>query len=152
MAKKKLPKAGDLEYTQIKELSFAYSIPDNVMPDQKEANILYEIDIIKMLSPEMGLIRFIFTINLTSQTSGKKVTGTYATEHIFKVNNFSDYYNEAEGQYEVDDGLNRALTTQAYATVRGLFFQRFNGTWFGQLILPIKMPGRSVANPGAISE
>ena len=142
MAKKIASKTGKLQYVQIREIAFTYLIPDDIeFPEENEDTIQFDMEIVKMLSQEEEMIRLIFTINLKVEVKDKKeAKSTYSTEHLFKVGNFSELVKRTDDHFEVNEALDKTITGLAYSTIRGLFLQRFKGTWFSDFILPITKP------------
>jgi hypothetical protein len=142
MAKKKFD-IGKLDYLNIRDIAFTYSMPDEPSLPEKEGNpTSYGMEIVKMFNMDQEIIRLVFTIQLeTMLETAKGIKGVYTTEHLFQVKGLSEWVTKAEEKFVVDPDLNEMLTIQAYSTARGMIHQKFNGTWFSDFVLPVAKSG-----------
>jgi hypothetical protein len=142
MAKKKFD-IGKLDYLNIRDIAFTYSMPDEPSLPEKEGNpTSYGMEIVKMFNMDQEIIRLVFTIQLeTMLEAAKGIKGVYTTEHLFQVKGLSEWVTKAEEKFVVDPDLNEMLTIQAYSTARGMIHQKFNGTWFADFVLPVAKSG-----------
>jgi hypothetical protein len=142
MAKKKFD-IGKLDYLNIRDIAFTYSMPDEPSLPEKEGNPTgYSMEIVKMFNMDQEIIRLVFTIQLeTMLETAKEIKGVYTTEHLFQVKGLSEWVTKAEEKFVVDPDLNEMLTIQAYSTARGMIHQKFNGTWFSDFVLPVAKSG-----------
>jgi hypothetical protein len=129
-------------YLDIRDQGFTYSQPDQPDPTEEQNNPTgYTYEIIKMFSLEKEIIRLDFTIDLESLLpNGKKIKGSYTTEHLFLVNELSTWIDKTNDQYEVNTDLEDMLSDIAYSTIRGLLRHKFSGTHFAKFIIPVKSP------------
>jgi hypothetical protein len=148
MAKKKFD-IGKVDYLDIRDLTFTYSMPEESgIPEKQENSTQYTLEIVKMFSLEQEIIRLVFSIHLqTMLPDAKEIKGLYTTEHLFHVNDLSGWINKTEDHFEVNNDVEDTLTGLAYSTVRGLLHQKFNGTWFADFILPVTKPVIAEQNP-----
>ena len=68
------------------------------------------------------------------------ITGSYTHEMIFKIENLSDFIEEANGENKIDASLGSTLASIIYSTVRGLIYGRSQGTSLGVVVLPVIAP------------
>lgn len=141
MAKRKI----DLDkiiYLDIRDQAFTYSQPDEPDPTEEQNNPTgYSYEVIKMFSLEKEIIRLDFTIDLQSiSPGGKRIKGSYTTEHLYLIPDLQTLIDKTNDQYEVNTELEDMLTDIAYSTIRGLLRHKFSGTQFAKFILPVKSP------------
>jgi len=138
MAKKTTFQIDKITYLKIREIEFSYLAPDDFVVDENPETIHFSLDVVKMVDPEEGIVRLVFTLHVNTGLENKKeVKGTYITEHLFQINGFEDLIAKTNEDFEVDEALETALTSLAYSTMRGLFFKKFEGTLFSRFILPV---------------
>jgi len=138
MAKKKFD-IGKLNYFNIRDIAFTYSMPDETTVPEKEGHpTRYGMEIVKMFNMDQEVVRLVFTIELgTMLENAREIKGVYSTEHLFQVKGLAEWVTKAEEKFVVDADLNEALTMQVYSTARGLIYLKFSGTWFADFVLPI---------------
>jgi hypothetical protein len=68
------------------------------------------------------------------------ITGSYTHEMIFKIGNLDDFILKEEGKEKLDAGLGSTLASIIYSTVRGIIYNRTQGTSIGVVILPVVAP------------
>lgn len=131
-----------INYITMRELAFSYHVPEGTEPVDGDKPFQHNLEIAKKVDKSEGSVQVIIILDLKKEVSKKReITGKYATEHIFKVENFKDFITEKKGHVEMDQDLDFTLTGLAYSTVRGLCYQKFYGTRFSSFILPINKPG-----------
>jgi len=142
MANKDQFDVNKIQYFHIRDLGFDYLIPDDVLlPQGQREAIQFSLKIVKTLGVDDKIIRLFITIELkTGGKNNKEATASYATEHLFKVENLDALIKKVGDSFEVDSILDNTITGLAYSTVRGLLYQKFSGTWFSNFILPITKP------------
>jgi hypothetical protein len=68
------------------------------------------------------------------------ITGSYTHEMVFQIQNLEDFIDTDEKGNIVDAGLISTLTSIIYSTVRGIIYNRTQGTSLGNVILPVINP------------
>lgn len=141
MAKRKID-PDKIIYLDIRDRAFTYSQPDEPDITEEQNNPTgYSYEVVKMFSLEKEMIRLDFTIDLQSLLpSGKKIKGSYTTEHMYLVHDLRSFVDKTDDQYAVNTDLEDWLTDIAYSTIRGLLRYKFTGTHFAKFILPVKSP------------
>jgi hypothetical protein len=143
MANKKNFEITNMKYLNIRDISFNYSIQP-LAPVEQRKPVQFDLDIEKKINEEGKFIILLFNIQLKTRDRYESVvTGSYKSEHIFRIENFTDYVSKRGDLFEVDIDLNNALTRIAYSTVRGLLYQKFSGTMFSHFIMPLADPADS---------
>lgn len=129
-----------IHYLHIRDISFDYLRPGPYSPQEEQA-IQFRVDIEKNISAENMIVILQFKIQLKAfDQSKEEVTGSYISEHEFKVENLEDFIKKGDDFFEVDDQLDTLLTGLAYSTVRGIVLQKFRGTLFSEFVLPVARP------------
>ncbi|HET6254920.1 MAG TPA: hypothetical protein VFE32_12640 [Puia sp.] len=148
MAKRKID-PDMIIYLDIRDQAFTYSQPDEPNTTEEQNNpTAYSYEIVKMFSLEKEIIRLDFTIDLQSLLpGGKRIKGSYTTEHLYLVRDLKAFVVTTGNQYEVNTDLEDMLTDIAYSTIRGLLRHKFTGTQFAKFILPVKSPSTDQITP-----
>jgi hypothetical protein len=72
------------------------------------------------------------------------IKGSYTHELVFRVENLSDFIESTgegdEKSYDIDLLLGSTIISIAYSTIRGIIFNRTQGTSLGTVILPVVDP------------
>lgn len=79
------------------------------------------------------------------------INGSYTHELVFRVDNLSDFLDtkgeDDKKSYTIDLLLGSTLVSIAYSTIRGIIFNRTQGTSLGSVILPIIDPKKLLIIP-----
>lgn len=89
----------------------------------------------------LQILADIMCVDASDQPTGIK--GSYTHEVIFKVEDFEDHiHNSGEDteNFQVNEALMLTLAGIAYSTIRGIIFNRTQGTSLGTVILPVIAP------------
>jgi len=122
---------------QIRLLSQAYSVPDDILPKLGE-RIDYGYSIVKMINHGEKIIRIIFQIRLKTEVEkGKNAEFNQSTELLFKIDNLNELIKSTKENISVDKGLDETICAITYSTIRGLLSFSTQGTIFASFILPV---------------
>ena len=81
------------------------------------------------------------------------IHGSYTHEIVFKVENLDDFVTHGTPDPDntdalfLDGGIGSTLVSIAYSTIRGIIYNRTQGTSLGTVILPIIDPKKLITNP-----
>jgi len=105
-------------------------------------NMGVEQELAHNIEDRLTRIRLYFQLIGLEKESGEAIglEAEYGIEFHFKVDNFSDFVKDKDGEVLVDRHIAATLLGIAYSTARGILLERLQGTLFGSVLIPVVSP------------
>lgn len=105
----------------------------------------FEFELSYGLAVKDNIIGFKLVVDIVAIDKRRQplsIEGSYTHEMIFKVDNLDDFIEKTDKGDMIDAGLGSTLVSIIYSTVRGIIYNRTQGTSLGVVILPVVAPLR----------
>lgn len=105
----------------------------------------FEFELSNGLAVKDNIIGFKLVVDIVAiDKKGQplSIEGSYTHEMIFKVDNLDDFVEKTDKGDMLDAGLGSTLVSIIYSTVRGIIYNRTQGTSLGVVTLPVVAPLR----------
>jgi hypothetical protein len=127
--------AAQIQFKALEILHASVNVPQE--PNVNIGNFHFNINLDTKADGAQKLLVVIVQVEVRSEDQ-QHVLGALVASNIFEVTNFEQVITaDFSGNLNVPQGLTELLAVQAIATMRGIMFSTFKGTFLHNAVLPL---------------